>query len=320
MLEVLRAGPMLTVQDRGRFGLRHAGVSAAGPMDAPSFALANALVGNAADAAALEFAHLGGTFRTHTACRIAVTGGTPPLSIDDEPHPVEESHRVMAGQIVRIGAMADAVWGYLAISGGIETPVVMGSRSAHLRSGLGEALKEGAHLPLGACDPRGPTFAVRPPSVELPAPHDVRVVLGPQQDHFAPAVLERFVTARFTVTPRRDRMAMVLEGPPLPASGGHDIVSDGTVAGSIQIPGSGQPIVLMAEAQTTGGYPKIATVIGADLPRLAQMPSGTTFRFRPVTRDMAEDIWIARRLAEDRVRARLAVTIARRSRIPTGGA
>ncbi|MDB6454214.1 biotin-dependent carboxyltransferase family protein [Falsirhodobacter sp. 20TX0035] len=314
MLEVLRAGPMLTVQDRGRFGWRHAGVSAAGPMDGPAFAMANALVGNTAEAAALEFAHLGGIFRAHAPCRIAVTGGTAEVVIEGEPRPAWEAHRVMAGQTIRIGAMADAVWGYLAVSGGIETPILMGSRAAHLRSGLGRVVEAGARLPLGAFDPRGPALACRRPHAETLAPRDIRVVLGPQQDAFSAEVLERFASARFTVTTRRDRMAMILDGPQIPAQRGHDIVSDGTVAGSIQIPGSGCPIVLMAEAQTTGGYPKIATVIGADLPRLAQMPSGAAFRFRPVPRDTAEDIWIAQHSAERRARLRLSVTIARRWR------
>lgn len=311
MLEVLRAGPMLTVQDRGRFGWRHAGVSAAGPMDGPAFAMANALVGNDPGAAALEWAHLGGIFRARAPCRIAVTGGTAEIVIEGERRPVAEAHRVMAGQTIRIGPLADSVWGYLAVSGGIATPPVMGSRAVHLRSGLGRALTAGDRLPLGPFDPHGRTLAV-PPGPELPPPRDIRVVLGPQQDAFAPEILERFAAARFTVTPRRDRMAMILDGPPIPARGGHDIVSDGTVPGSIQIPGSGRPIVLMAEAQTTGGYPKIATVIGADLPRLAQLASGTVFRFRPVSRDMAEEIWIAQQAAERQARARLVVTHARR--------
>ncbi|MFD1911218.1 biotin-dependent carboxyltransferase family protein [Halodurantibacterium flavum] len=303
MIEVLQPGPMVTVQDRGRSGLRHAGVSAAGPMDAPAFALANALAGNAPDAAVLEFAGLAGQFRAHADCRIAVTGGQAELRIGDRPVPVNQSHRVRAGEEFRVGALADAVWGYLAVSGGIATPRVMGSRAAHLRSGLGGGLlRPGDRLPLGDFDAGAPCLTLAHPLTPAPPGAPIRVVLGPQDDRFSPGTLECFLTDGFTVSPRRDRMAMMLDGPPLVAPGGHDIVSDGTVMGAIQVPGSGQPIVLMAESQTTGGYPKIATVIGADLPRLAQMATGAVIRFAAVTQSEAEEIWIAHARA---LRARL---------------
>ncbi len=306
MMEVLQPGPMLTVQDRGRFGLRHAGVSAAGPMDAPAFALANALVGNALDAAALEFAGFGGSFRARVDCRIAVTGGTTEVRIGSRIVPSGEAHRARAGDEIHIGPLGGAVWGYLAISGGIAIEPVMGSRATHLRTGVGgvggAVLKPGIRLPLGSFDPAGPCLApVHPPRPD-PDARAIRVVLGPQDDRFAPETIAHFLSDSFTVTPQRDRMAMVLDGPPLPALGGHDIVSDGTMMGSIQVPGSGQPIVLMAECQTTGGYPKIATVIGADLPRLAQLATGARFRFAAVTWEEAEEIWIAHARA---LRARL---------------
>ncbi|MCJ8140874.1 biotin-dependent carboxyltransferase family protein [Falsirhodobacter halotolerans] len=311
MIEVVTPGPMLTVQDAGRFGLRHAGISSAGPMDRPAHALANVLVGNAPTAAALEFAGFGGTFRAHVACRIAV-GGTVPLRIDGADMDPARAHRLEAGSTLTLGPMPDAVWGYLAVSGGIDVPPVLGSRSTHLRTGVGGGtLRAGQHLPLGPFDPRAPCLA---PFRPLPdrAGRVIRAVPGPQSDLFAPDVVARFFAQTFTVAPARDRMAMTLAGDPLPARHGHDIVSDGTVAGSVQIPGSGQPLVLMAESQTTGGYPKMATVIGADLPRLAQLPTGATFRFAPVTRDAAEDIWAAHCRALARTLHPLRVCIARR--------
>ena len=294
-IEVLTAGPMLTVQDAGRQGLRHFGVSNAGPMDRPTLILANALCGNGAGVAALEFAGPAGRFMTDSPVRFAVTGGDCDIRIDGRLVQPDESHRLRPGETLEIGAMRDAVWGYVAFAGGIDVPLTLGSRSTHLRSALGgldgRTLRAGDVLPVGTDG--DPDRCLR---LEMPMPSatdlPVRVVLGPQQDHFDADIIDRLTGTDFIVTPKRDRMAMVLGGVELPASRGHDIVSDATVPGSIQVPGSRQPIVLMAESQTTGGYPKIATVITADLPRLAQMPVGTRFRFATVTRDEGEDIWI----------------------------
>lgn len=294
-IEILSAGPMLTVQDTGRQGLRHFGVSNAGPMDRPALLLANALCGNAPGVAALEFAGPAGRFSTDSPCRFAVTGGDCDIRIDGRLLQTNESHRLRPGDILEIGALRDKVWGYLAIAGGIDVPPVLGSRSTHLRSDLGgcegRALRAGDVLPIGENVALDRCLRLETP---LPSMADapVRVVLGPQQTYFDDEIIDRLTAADFIVTPRRDRMAMVLGGAELPASRGHDIVSDATVPGSIQVPGSRQPIVLMAESQTTGGYPKIATVISTDLPRLAQMPVGARFRFSLVTRDQGEDIWI----------------------------
>lgn len=292
MLEVLSAGPMLSVQDRGRPGLRRSGVSAAGPMDAPAMALANRLCGNTPEAAALEFATMGGRFRADRPLRFAVTGGDCVIRVGDAVVAPGETHRLHPGEELSIGSLTGAVWGYLGVSGGIETPKVMGARSTHLRFGIGglngRVLKEGDRLPLG--DEAGDDALLRPdPSCVPRRPEGpIRIVLGPQDDYFAAEVLQRLTRESFTVTAQRDRMATVLDGPALPAIAGHDIVSDGLIPGAIQVPGSGKPMVLMAECQTTGGYPKIATVISADLPRLAQMPTGAQLRFAVVDQESAE--------------------------------
>ncbi len=303
MIEILAAGPMLSVQDAGRQGLRRFGVSGAGPIDAAALALANALCGNAPGAAGLEFAGPAGRFRVTRPTRFAVVGDCR-IHIGDRLVPANESHRLNPGEALAIGAPDGAVWAYLAFAGGIAVPPVLGARATHLRNGLGglegRALRAGDRLPLGAAA-EGPCLRPATPLPREAGP--IRVVPGPQRDHFAPETLALLTGAGFTVTPRRDRMAMVLDGPPLPAVHGHDIVSDGTVPGSVQVPGSGQPIVLLAEGQTTGGYPKIATVAGADLPRLAQMPVGARVRFAAITREEAEDLWIA---ARARLRAVLA--------------
>lgn len=294
-LHVLNAGPMLTVQDRGRSGLRKFGVSAAGPIDAPALELANALCGNGPDAAALEFAELGGQFKSDTPLHFAISGGDCDIRVGDQRLNAGETYRLNAGDILKVGSLKNVAWGYLAIAGGIQTPPVMGARSTHLRFGLGgldgRALTSGDLLPL--CDQLPKTRLLYLASSRAGANLElntgpIRIILGPQDDFFAPDILARLTNHTFTVTPQRDRMATVLDGPALPARRGHDIVSDGTVSGAIQVPGSGHPIVLMAECQTTGGYPKIAAIISADLARFAQMPTGSRFHFQVVDRETAE--------------------------------
>ncbi|MBB3965298.1 biotin-dependent carboxyltransferase family protein [Rhizobium metallidurans] len=295
VLHIKQAGPMLTVQDLGRTGLMHLGVSGAGAMDLMSMLIGNRLVGNADRDATLEFAHVGGAFEVEAPVRFAVTGGAVDITVDGEARHGWESHWLMPGEVLKIGALRQVVWGYLAISGGLETPKVLEARSTHLRSGLGgvdgRRLAIGDRLPLGETT-QAPLLALRKPFSRSGGP--VRVVPGPQADHFDAAAWKNFLREPFHVTPSRDRMAQVLDGPAIHAFAGHDIVSDGTVAGSIQVPSSGRPIVLMAERQTTGGYPKIATVASVDLARLAQTTTGSAIRFKSVSQEEAEDLLIAR--------------------------
>lgn len=301
-LEIVTAGPILTVQDRGRSGLRHLGVSSAGPIDADAMALANALCANHPDAAALEFAGPGGSFRATGPIRFAVITRMCDVRIDGQRVATGESHRLATGETLSVAAPSGVVWGYLAVSGGIWTEPVMGARATHLRNRLGgvvgRALRAGDALPLGAqvdsCCLRQKNTP-RPGRADGSADAPIRVILGPQADHFTPQTLDRFQSLPFHVTTKRDRMAMVLDGVELPADGGHDIVSDGTVPGSIQVPGSRQPLVLLTESQTTGGYPKIATIASVDLARLAQMPSGRTVRFSAISRQDGEQLWCEQR-------------------------
>lgn len=292
---IKQAGPMLTVQDLGRSGMLHLGVSGAGPMDGPSMRIANRLVGNADTQALLEFAHVGGQFEVTQPVRFAVTGGMVDITVDGERRHGWESFALLPGQVLRIGALRDAVWGYLAFSGGIDTPPVLRARSTHLRTGIGglegRRIAAGDSLPLGATQP-APLLAVVQPFRRPLGP--MRVIKGPQGDHFDAAAWDDFLGNDFTISASRDRMAQMLEGPIIRAAGGHDIVSDGTVSGSIQVPSSGRPIVLMAERQTTGGYPKIATVASVDLPRLAQAKTGSAVRFTLISQDEGEDLSIAR--------------------------
>ncbi len=312
-LVINQIGPMATVQDLGRKGMQHAGVSGSGPMDKPSFSIANALVGNDSAAAGLEFAGVGGSFTTTMPLRFAVTGGDVDIRLDGVKVHAWESYDLLPGVTLTIGALRECVWGYLAVSGGIDLTPVLGSRSTHLRSGLGglegRRLQPGDRLPVGE-HPLFANLAMQRPWRRSKRP--IQVVCGPQHDCFSEKTLQTYVETPFIISPTRDRMAQVLDGAPILADGGHDIVSDGTCPGSIQVPSSGKLLVLMAERQTAGGYPKIATVASVDLPRLAQTPSGQAIRFAVISQEQAEELLIAERQA-------LRDIIANLVEKPTGG-
>jgi biotin-dependent carboxylase-like uncharacterized protein len=283
MLRLMRAGPLTTVQDRGRTGLMRFGITPAGPMDWIAFATALSLIDAPPDAATVEIGPAGLTLLAEAPQRVALAAPGFRVTRDGTPLPSRIALTLRAGQTLDVTPGPSGVWGYLALPGGVDAPVVMGSRATHLRAGLGRALAAGDMLTArGAAD--GPDLALIPP----PAPDTpIRLLPGPQADHFAPAVAALLTAATWRVGRKSDRMAFRLEGPALPAEKGHDIVSDGIPMGAVQVPGDGQPLCLMADRQPTGGYPKIACVITADLPRLAQTRPGESLRFALVTHDAA---------------------------------
>jgi 5-oxoprolinase (ATP-hydrolysing) subunit C len=286
-LEVIAAGPGSTLQDRGRFGHQRFGVSTAGAADPLLLTAANVLVGNAADEAAIEFTLVGDTYAVETdSCRIAVAGDAE-LVIDGQAQLAWTSHRLTRGQRLRVGALASGARGYLAVAGGFDAEPVLGSVSTHLRSGLGgfsgTRLRPGDSLPLKLAEvPLVPERALDPR--RLPARANVlRVVLGPQRSHFSEAGLAAFLGSEFTVTAEADRMGYRLDGPTIEHADGFNIISDGIPLGAIQVPGTGKPIILLADRQTTGGYPKIACVIAPDVAALAQLRPGAKLRFQAVS-------------------------------------
>ena len=300
-LRVIDCGSGTTVQDRGRFGLRRFGVPASGTMDIESAALANALAGNPPETACVEFQMAGGRFAVEDGQAIvALSGPGCVLRIGGDSVPDGCSAMCGPGDVVEAGPVRDGVFAYLAVGGGFDLPEMMGSLSVHRRSGIGgRALAPGDLLPFRAPE-RGKLSASSPAAA--PA-GPVRLVLGPQDDHFAAEALELLSGSPFVVRPDSDRMAYRLDGPRLPHEGEANIVSDGVLPGSIQVPGDGIPTVLLRDCQTTGGYPKIATVISADLGRLAQVAPGGTVRFSSVTPGEAVE---AARDAARRLRARIA--------------
>lgn len=277
-----------SIQDAGRRGWMRWGVSGGGAMDLVAMARANLLVGNAAATPCIEFALSGGSWTiTAASARLAVCGGAFPVLIDGARYPAHASLELRRGQELRILGAPDAVWGYLAVQGGFDLKETLGSCATHVRAGIGglhgRAIAAGDVLPLrlGAVT-HGPSRAISP--CERQTRPVLRVVLGPQFDHFEPEAIRTLVSATWQVSHRIDRMGYVLSGPLLAHSAlGANIVSDGIVVGSLQVPASGQPIALMMDRQPTGGYPKIATIVTADIAALAQLRPGSSVRFRAIS-------------------------------------
>jgi biotin-dependent carboxylase-like uncharacterized protein len=291
VLEVLEGGLLTTVQDEGRPGLQKLGVPVTGAMDAPALRAANLLVGNPPGAAALECAVTGPRLRVLRTTTLAITGAdlqTVLERADMGPWSVPPwtSFLARADSILSFAGRRAGCRAYLAVAGGIDVPEVLGSRSTDLNSGIGghrgRALRPGdvLHAPVarGRSGRRWPA-----PRQSLAPDASVRVLLGPQEDYFTDEAVATFLSADYVLAPSSDRMGCRLEGPVLAHRGPREIVSDGNVLGSIQVPPDGRPIVMLADRGSTGGYPKIATVIGADVARLGQLLPGDRLRFEAVT-------------------------------------
>jgi biotin-dependent carboxylase-like uncharacterized protein len=283
---------LTTVQDLGRWGFQADGVPVAGPMDPYSHRLANRLVGNDEDAAALELTLVGPEIEATGEVTCAVAGAHFEIAVSGRRVGAGGAFTVPSGGTVKFDRRGAGARATLAVRGGLDLPPVLGSRSTSMISAIGpfggRALRAGDVIPVGR--PRGPVPAFRP--VALPLPNGgarLRVMRGPQDDMFTGAALDLFFSARYTITTASNRMGYRLDGPALAHAAAADILSDATPLGSIQVPKSGQPIVLMADRQTTGGYPKIATVISADIPLAGQLAPGDWIGFAPCTRAEAID-------------------------------
>ena len=293
MLTVIRPGMLTTVQDLGRWGYQRAGIPVAGPMDIYSHRLANAVVGNDETAAALEITLVGPELQARMAVTCAITGARFQVFVNDAPVPLDAPVDIPSGGRLRFGARIAGARASLAVRGGLAVPAVYGSRATSISSGIGpfggRALRAGDELPVGAGRPRRPA-AARGTALRLPqGGASLRVIQGPQAGMFEDGALRALYGSRFVVTPASNRMGYRLDGPPLNHSGGTEILSDATPVGSLQVPASGRPILLMADRQTTGGYPKIATVITADLPLAGQLAPGDWIELRQVSRPDAVD-------------------------------
>jgi len=288
--EVIQPGAFTTVQDRGRYGYQKYGVSISGAMDRFALRVANLLVGNGEGEAAVEATLIGPKLKALMKLRVAFTGADLSPAIDGQPAPMWRTVDVGEGSVISFGAPRSGCRGYLAAGGGIDFPVVMGSRSIHTRShlgGNGRALAKGDVLKIKDSGARFQESGVRQiPDDQIPVygrRWNVRVILGPQDDYFTREGIETLLSHEYEITPQADRMGYRLKGPKVEHKSGADILTDATPPGSIQAPGDGMPIILLADGQTTGGYPKIATVTSVDQDLLAQARPGDKVRFKDVT-------------------------------------
>jgi antagonist of KipI len=302
-LTVIRPGMLTTIQDLGRWGHQGHGVPVAGPMDAYSHHLANHFVGNDPAAAALEITLIGPELTSNVDVICAVAGADFRLTVDDGVVPTHHAFTLREGARLRFGSRSAGARATLAVRGGIAVEPQFGSRATSLISHMGpfggRALRAGDVLPIGASDPPGIELLSMDSASVAPLPlpaggAQLRVIAGPHEHLFTRRAYDTLFGSRFVVTPNSNRMGYRLEGPALAHAGSADILSDATPLGSLQVPASGQPILLMADRQTTGGYPKIATLISADVPLAGQLAPGDWIEFVPCSRDVAIDAQRAR--------------------------
>jgi biotin-dependent carboxylase-like uncharacterized protein len=294
-IRIIEPGPLSTVQDFGRFGYQERGVPVSGAMDLQALRIANILVGNRDAEAGIEITWGGFCAEFLAHAHIAVAGADPKPRINGRSFSCWTGISARKGDILEMTFPETGCRTYLALSGGVDVPEVMGSRSTYVRGGFGghrgRALQNGDILSLGQGEKSPVSECPRTLIPGYCGPPVLRVTLGPQADSLTPESLCRFLSSPFVVTDRIDRMGCSLKGPVLAHRQKADIVSDGTVFGAVQVPGNGQPIILMADRQTIGGYAKPATVISVDLPLLVQLVPGSSVRFEAVS------LWTARELA-----------------------
>ena len=297
-LRVIVPGLGTTVQDGGRFGYQRFGVPTAGALDRVAMAAANTIVGNAPNAAVLEMLYIGATLEVQAeSIRLACVGPGASLEVaaggETRSVPSAESVRLTRGARVRAIVGRNTLSCVLAIEGGIALPAIMGSLSTYVRARIGgyegRLLAAGDLIPIARGEVEERT-ELRLADLDLSVPPRIRLVLGPQDDYFTSEALATFLSEPYEITRAADRMGMRLMGSPLEHAKGFNIVSDGIAPGSIQVPGDGQPIILLADRQTTGGYPKVATVASVDLPALGRLGPGTQMYFEAISVEAAEDL------------------------------
>jgi antagonist of KipI len=325
MMRVRQPGLLTTVQDLGRPGYQQYGVVVGGALDGFAARALNLCAGNADDAALLEMAQTGPDLVFDREALIAWGGAGFAPTVGGEPVPRDRAVRVAAGEIVSFGLARSGLRAWLAIAGGIDVPLVMGSRATYRRAGIGghqgralvagDALKLFAPSPwaqqqlaaLRAAGKRATAWTVRPEVMGKPAkPGTVRALRGPECEWFTKEARHAFFSAEWRATKEADRMGVRLQGPELTLTKPQEMISSSVNAGVVQVPPAGQPIVLLPSRQSVGGYPRLAAVITADLGRIAQLRPGDTVRFVETTLATAHDIYLARERDLQRVRLGLA--------------
>lgn len=306
LFEVIQPGVYTTIQDQGRFGYLQFGIPPCGVLDAFAHVVSNLLVGNRINEAVLEATVMGPTLNVLEDGVIAITGGDLSPCLNNSPLPMWESVPIRTGDKINFKGPKGGCRAYLAIGGGIDVSLIMGSRSTYVAGKIGGI--EGRPLIKGDKIPKGKIYGTpgrRVPQEFIPLCSNdptLRVVLGPQDNYFSEGI-EIFFNSEFKVSSKADRMGYRLEGPVIPHKGGVEksIISEPSVPGNIQVPPDGQPIILLVE-QTVGGYTKIVTVISTDLSKVAQAKPGDGIHFERVNLDTAHDIYRQHRLMIERIK------------------
>lgn len=291
---VHKAGLLTTVQDRGRYGYQRFGMPVSGAMDVFSLDLANLLVGNEPGDACLEATITGPELEFTGATMVAITGADMDSHLNGHSIPMNTTIDVKAGDRLGFRGLKSGCRSYIAFAGGIAVPLMMGSRSTYLRAGIGgfqgRGLLQGDELPLGEAK-RPSRIKVIPEGLISEYKHEqtIRIISGPEAHNFEIAGLRSFLSTEYTVTAQSDRMGYRLSGMPIKHKEAMtNIISAGISLGTVQVPGDGQPIILMADRQTSGGYARIANVVTSDLTLLAQMRPGDIIRFKETILDLAQ--------------------------------
>lgn len=310
MIEVLKPGLLTTIQDLGRGGFQQFGVSVSGSIDPLAHKVANLLAGNDIDSALIEITLTGPHLRFHGHTLLSICGADFSPTINGVQQPLWKPLKVEEGDILRFGTPKEGCRAYLAVAGGIKVPEVMGSKSTYLRAGIGgyrgRALQKGDRLTVGtpSCLAMKMGNALtRNPTTDWSIPHElidhsrsraIRIMPGNEYGQFQEESREALFNQPYTVSPRSDRMGCRLSGPALQTETHRDMISEAVTTGTIQVPPDGQPIVLLADRQTTGGYPRIGEVASIDLPRVAQAKPGDELRFAPITHEEAQRLYLRR--------------------------
>jgi antagonist of KipI len=300
-IRIVQPGPMTLVQDRGRFGFQQLGVSASGAVDIDALDTGNLLVGNNPNAACLEVMLGGLQLEFSGSSVIAVTGAESDVTIDGVPISLGVSYFVHSDARLELGITTDGLRMYIAVAGGIDVAQTLGSRSTHIASKIGGV--DGRSLVVGDVLTIGESGRAAASGLQFTGEStsssdgeiNVRIVLGPQDDEFSDAGIASLLNSIYVVSDQSNRQGLRLDGPVIETkSGRYDIVSDAVVNGSIQVPGDGKPIILLADRQTTGGYAKIATVATVDLPQLGQAAPGISITFTAITVEESQELLAAR--------------------------
>ncbi len=309
-IRIIKAGLLTTVQDAGRRGYQRYGMAVCGALDVHAYTYANILVGNDQEEAVLECTMLGPTIEFTTPCVIALTGGDLSPALNDKPAEMYRALQVQSGDVLSFGELKSGCRAYIAFAGGLDVPPVMGSRSTNLKASLGgldgRKLQDGDEIAFcreGVVPKNLEKRAIEPMSFS--GEYMVHVLMGPQDDRFTEAGIHTFLNSTYTVSTRFDRMGCRLQGPIIEHVTDGNIITDGIAFGAIQVPSDGEPIIMLADRQTTGGYTKIASVINVDMPMITQCKAGDTVRFERTDIRTAQNLFVAQKERFRAMRAEL---------------